>query len=454
MTVIPLLVLLYVTTAFIPLNGKSFFGDFGLLIGISALISGLGFIVARDIILPTLTMVHQAKRLAQGVPLENLLTLDREDEIGELGSSLGRINQRIIDHMTQLRWYGDEVKQLNTEIHQRILALSNLLQVSNLISQGASLDEVLACVMEKLTQLEDADLYALMVPMGEAQGGFRLQAAHGTNPQSVAALRGTTMVSVWLTQLARDNQTWSIVDAQHGSVPDRKELRRLYGLENAMVIPVTAHGRTLALLVAGNNRPEFNYNSESIETLRVFAKQVAIAVENDFLTKRTKALTVTDDLTGLYNEGYIRVRLEEEVHRAGLFHHPCSYVLLDVDGFSKIQQTCGVLASEHILKEFSRLLLKHVSAVDKVARLGGDRFALVLPERTKREAIALAEQIRKDVGVFIRSPLTEPESMPLTVSCGVSENPLDGATAQELFEKASESLKLAKQQGKNRIVAP
>lgn len=450
MAVIPLLVLVYLTVTYLPRTRTTW--DIGLIIALCGLIAGLGYLVARDLILPILAVAHDARRLAAGQHLERDLPVTRPDEIGELNEALNHINQRIRDHMVQLNQYGEQVKQLNTEIHKRVLALSNLLQVSNLMTQGAALDEVLDCCMEKLAQIEESDLYALLVPGDQAEA-FCLQMAHGSNPQQVARLRGTTVRSAWLAQCARQMPAVVTVDAGHPLVLEAGELQRLFGLTNAVVVPVISRGRCLALVVTGHRQAHFTFPEDVLETTKVFAKQIAIAMENDLLMKQAKALAVTDEVTGVYNDQYLRARLEEEVRRAAMFHHACSLVLVNVDDFGRVAQAYGQLASEEVLRQVAQTLQQQVTAIDKVARLQGDQFGIILPERTKREAIELAETLRHaveamrvavDHGVF---------SDRITISVGVSENPLDGATAVELIEKGEQALQLAKRQGKNRIVA-
>lgn len=449
MATIPLLVLLYLAVTY-ALPHADFTWSIIAIVALCAVIAGLGTLVARDLILPITTIARGARQLAAGQRLEQALPTDRGDELGDLGAAMNRLNERIRNHMTQLRDYGDQVKELNTEIHQRVIALSNLLQVGHLISQGVPLQEVFNCVIEKLSQIEEADLYILLIPV--ERDTLTCQVVHGADPRRAALLKGTAVTSAWLGRVLRESSQPVAVDAQHRAPADALELEQVFGLTNALAVPVTSRGRGIAVVLLGNRRPDFTFSDEVLETSRIFAKQVAIAMEKDLLTKRASALTVTDELTGLYNERYLRLRLEEEVKRAGLFHHPCSLLLVDLDGFARVQREYGLLAAEGCVKQVADLFLKAVGPVDKVARLQDDAFGLLFPERTKREAIELAETLRRTVAAAFTSG-REGSAYALTLSGGVSENPLDGAIAEELWQKAEAALSLAKRQGRNRIIA-
>jgi diguanylate cyclase (GGDEF)-like protein len=184
--------------------------------------------------------------------------------------------------------------------------------------------------------------------------------------------------------------------------------------------------------------------------LDIFAKQIAIGVENDFLLHRIEKLEIKDALTGLYNEMFIRSRLQEEIKRAIVYQRPCAFALLNVDNFEKFHRTFGLLRSEAALKKVASLVRDSVSEIDRVARFGDNDFAIVLPERNKRQALDLTEEIRRRIEVTFSSE--QDPTCRITVSGGISENPLDGVESEELVAKAKASLAIAKSQGKNRVV--
>jgi diguanylate cyclase (GGDEF)-like protein len=113
------------------------------------------------------------------------------------------------------------------------------------------------------------------------------------------------------------------------------------------------------------------------------------------------------------------------------------------------QNNFGAQGADAALKRVATLIKDSVSEVDRVARISSDEFAIVLPERNKRQAQTIAEETRKRIEFSFSEE--QDINKRLTVSGGISENPLDGIDTDGLFSKARESLNFAKNQGKNRI---
>jgi diguanylate cyclase (GGDEF)-like protein len=223
-----------------------------------------------------------------------------------------------------------------------------------------------------------------------------------------------------------------------------------FKLKNTLAIPVYLRGKVIAILGIGNNKEKFSYKNDDVELLDIFAKQIAISMENDLLLHQVEKLEIKDSLTGLYNESFIVKRLQEEIRRSIVYQRPCGFILLNVDNFAKFQQKFGSLQAESMLKRIAALIRDSVSEIDRVGRMGDDEFAVVLPEKSKRKAQDIAEEVRKKIA-FSFGEEQDPDKR-LTVSGGVSENPLDGINAKELIAKAKASVNLAKIQGKNRIL--
>ncbi|MBI5124382.1 MAG: sensor domain-containing diguanylate cyclase, partial [Candidatus Omnitrophica bacterium] len=203
------------------------------------------------------------------------------------------------------------------------------------------------------------------------------------------------------------------------------------------------------MLVVGNNEKGFIFADEEKELLKVFAKQISIAVENDMLIKKSKELSVKDEVTCLYNQNYMKARLGEEIKRAILYQRPCGYLLVDMDDFKDFYATHGEAKSMALLKEVGAIIEDSVTEIDKVGRLREDKFGIILPERNKRQSANIGEEIRKKIENALGKS-TGPGKK-LTVSIGVSENPIDGSTADELMEKAERLSRNAKSLGKNRV---
>ena len=449
MSVIPLLVLAYIVSIYVFPKIREI-GNLSLVIALASGIALLGLAVMRGFVLPVVRLASDARAIAEG-QLDREVGVQGPDEVGSIGSALNQITQRVRDNMSQLRTYGEQTKQLNLEINRRILTLSHVLQVSNLISQSAKIEEVMAFILEKLTQVEEAELNCLL-EVDPEEDCFLVKSCSGLDLEQAQALQGVRFSSAWLAGVLQGGRA-VVVDRGQGTPQAREFLDRQFGMSNAVLQPVVSMRQGIALLLSANRRADFYFQEDCLDLLRVFGKQVSIAIENDLLTRRAEQLKVIDELTGLYNAGYMTSRLEEEVRRAARYHRPCSLILLDLDDFEKLQQLYGALAVEGVLHQLAELLKGQATEVDRVGRMGPDLFAMILPERNKREAIELAESIRRRIEqhAFSNGPNLLPCSLRLCAA--VSENPLDGASGEELFAKASSAMRSAKSQGKNKVLA-
>jgi diguanylate cyclase (GGDEF)-like protein len=218
-----------------------------------------------------------------------------------------------------------------------------------------------------------------------------------------------------------------------------------------LALPVFSRGRVAAILGIANNKDLFLYKKEDVELLDIFSKQIAIAIENDILINKVEKLEIKDALTGLYNESFISLRLTEEIRRAIIYQRPCAFAVIDCDNFKKYRDNYGALASETILKKIASLIVASVTEIDRVGRTGEDEFSVVLPEKNKRQSQDIVDEIRKKIEFAFSEE--EDSGKKLTVSAGIGENPLDGVTADELIVAAKETLRLAKERGKNRVVS-
>lgn len=171
------------------------------------------------------------------------------------------------------------------------------------------------------------------------------------------------------------------------------------------------------------------------------------------LLDKVEKLSLNDKLTGLYNATYIRERLNEEIKRAIHYQCPCSFAYFNIDGFKNYVMKYGMEASDEVLKSVARILEKNLSEFDRAARLTKDEFVIIFPDKNKKKAIQAVENISKDIAAFAFGTKTGEEAEHLTVSVGISENPIDGVSSDELYVKARDRMTIAKKKGKNTIEA-
>jgi diguanylate cyclase (GGDEF)-like protein len=153
-----------------------------------------------------------------------------------------------------------------------------------------------------------------------------------------------------------------------------------------------------------------------------------------------------DELTGLFNRRFFDAAIEREMKQAVRRERQFSLLILDIDNFKKVNDTHGHTTGDAVISALGKLLQRSIRSEDTACRIGGEEFAIILPETTVEGAEVVSEKIRKD---FSKLKIA---STPLSVSGGVATYPTDAATTAEMIDRADQMLYFAKYSGKNRII--
>jgi len=168
--------------------------------------------------------------------------------------------------------------------------------------------------------------------------------------------------------------------------------------------------------------------------------------------KKLEELSVTDELTGIWNRRYLWERLEEEISKARRFNQTVSCLMIDIDNFKVINDTYGHITGDTVLIEIARILKTQCRNHDLLARFGGEEFVMVLQQTNLENAAQLAHRLVKATE---RHPFSTENHRPLkvTISIGVAAYPAQDITdVNGLIKKADEALYQAKRKGKNRVI--
>jgi diguanylate cyclase (GGDEF)-like protein len=186
-------------------------------------------------------------------------------------------------------------------------------------------------------------------------------------------------------------------------------------------------------------------------TPRSLERSLRYALKLGETLEALRRIATRDELTGLLNRReYDRILAEEE-ERARRFGHPLGLVIIDIDHFKAINDTHGHSAGDEVLKELALRLAGAIRTVDRVARVGGEEFALVLVQTDGPAALEVA---RRAISAVAENPVPAGNGLVLevTASAGVASLPSDAATAAELFAAADKALYAAKERGRRAAV--
>jgi diguanylate cyclase (GGDEF)-like protein len=219
-------------------------------------------------------------------------------------------------------------------------------------------------------------------------------------------------------------------------------------IRSILCYPLQRRGEKIGVIeLLNKNGGGFTPGDQAL--IEMMLHPLAIAIRTVDMFENAERLTITDDLTKLFNYRYLMKYLQADVKRCLRYKKKVSLLFIDVDGFKRINDTFGHLVGSQALAEMGQVFKRIVRETDVVGRYGGDEFVIVLPETPLNGAMVIAERIRKKVEEceFVAQNL----SIRLTVSLGVANCPKHTLTAEGLIKKADAAMYRAKELSKNSI---
>ena len=446
MSIIPLLACMYVISNYVFPQVDNLF-TVSVIVVVSIVLAVLGLALARGLVDPVINMAIEARIIASGEYDRNL-AVSSDDEIGTLAGSINMMTQKVKSNLDELKSYSQRMREINVDIHKKVMALSSLLQIGDTIStHSIQIEPLLSLIVERSSSVLDTGYGVFYSAAKDGSGIFKAGISYNLDTEKLADVTIKKGGHEFLDRTL-ESRAILIVDKSAKPSKELENFRASYNVKNFIIIPICSGRNDLGVLLIGSRIEDLRFKDDDVELMKVFAKQATIAIESDLLSKKTDQLAIKDDLTDLYNKTFIMSRLEEEIRRAIFYQRPCSFIAFNIDNFKKFRDTHGELAAEEALKRMAKIFRDNLTPVGKAARIGGDDFGMLLPEKNKKEAAYIAEELRKKIET---TNLLRQGQASLTVSCGVGENPIDGSTADELFRKAMEAVKEAKSLGKNRV---
>lgn len=228
---------------------------------------------------------------------------------------------------------------------------------------------------------------------------------------------------------------------------ERRELALRHGLRACSSWPIFGRNRKVLGTFALYFREAIAPNAQEMQLFRICTELAGIAIESRMSEEKIRYLAHYDGLTSLPNRFLFREYLDLALRNAERHGKKFAVLFLDLDEFKNINDTLGHEAGDHVLRETARRLLNSLRSTDKLARMGGDEFYVLIEELNNgRHAADVAQKLLDAASLPVRIGDRERR---LGASIGIALYPDDGVDARVLLKNADNAMYRAKEQGKN-----
>ncbi len=328
-------------------------------------------------------------------------------------------------------------EQMLKEMTRTIEELRVFNEIAKTLTSTLDISEVLSIIMEKISQLmRPTNWSLLLVDPVRNELCFEIAVGEGADKLKGVRLPIDEGVVGWVASKA---EPLRIIDAHEDDRWCKKmDDMTKFQTRSILCAPMFSRGTVLGVIELVNSRPDA-FSESDLRLLSSLTDFAAIAIENAHNFQRVQELTVTDDVTNLFNSRYLHEALKREVELSSRYNHPFAVVFFDLDRFKLINDRHGHLRGSILLAEIGELIREQVRTVDIPTRYGGDEFVLILPQTTKAQALHVARRLRQALNeaVFLQD---EGLQIRMTASFGVAAYPEDAANRDEILRLADEAM--------------
>ena len=329
------------------------------------------------------------------------------------------------------------------EFQRRNDELSIMVEIGKALTSTIHLEELLSVIMEKVGLLLKSRNWSLALvdqkagdlvfeiavsPAGDLLKGMRL--AMGDGIAGWVAARGEPLL---------------VPDVQADSRFARRIDETLsFSTHSVVAVPLRSRERILGVMELVNSLEDGQFNEADLRILTTIADYAAIAIENARNFEKIRQMTITDDLTGLFNGRHLHQLIGHEVERCLRYGGAMSLVFIDLDRFKQVNDTCGHLVGSKLLSQIGAFIGSRIRKVDMAARYGGDEFIILLPATDKKGALSMAGHLHRQLQehLFLAE---DGEGMRVTASFGIANFPEDARSKDELIRLADMAMYRAKE---------
>ncbi len=391
----------------------------------------LGWLMARVTTRPLQELSDAALAVADG-RLDTHIEIRSRDEVGRLALAFNTMTDELRTYIHALQDSRDELKR-------------NLTRLGDTLSSTHDLRKMLAVILETAMVTIRAEAGALMLFSG-SRDELYLKVGRGLDGRLPSA---SVRLAIGEGVAGRVAQTGEAVHGQTG--PDGQTLELAPNeprADSVIAVPLKSQGRVIGVLNLYDRTDADAFDENDLATIRSFANQATVAIDNVLLHQEAQRLSITDGLTGLWNYRYFQMNFDKEIERASRFQRPLALLIFDLDKFKQVNDVHGHQRGDSVLIELATRVKSAIREVDTLARYGGEEFVLILPETDLDGATLTAGKICEIVRQR-RFGAAGEEPIRVTVSVGVAVYPEHGRSGATLVKSADAALYAAKEAGRD-----
>ncbi len=360
------------------------------------------------------------------------------------------------DHAERLKSFASQVAvaienaRLFDEINKRAEQLSVVNRIGVKITEGLNLDQLLLTLLEQCQQAIPIDVFYIAfynetdqkidIPLFYDVGQYRKGVQRDLREKE--GLTGYVIHTRKIVTIPDLQDPQNRPPVEFVMLATEKPVRAYVG------VPLIARERVVGVISMQSYNPNA-FSLDQIKLLEIIATQATFAIDNARMYSHMEELATTDSLTGLYNRRQFMILAQLEIDRIARYRKRCSLIMIDLDNFKAMNDTFGHGAGDRVLFEFGKLCKNNLRKIDILGRLGGDEYAVLLPETDAKAALLTAERLRSETEklevIFGNSLVKFTASFGISVFMGKIKN------LQQLMDSADKALYEAKSAGRNTV---
>jgi diguanylate cyclase (GGDEF)-like protein len=220
--------------------------------------------------------------------------------------------------------------------------------------------------------------------------------------------------------------------------------RGAYRTRSFVSVPIVVNDVARGVLNVADPIGDKDFTADDLATLEMLAGHISACLAQQDQEEALKLLAETDPLTWLFNRRHFDRRLAAEADRARRTEHLLALLMIDVDGFKRINDTHGHRVGDQVLRSVSGAIREAVRVYDIPTRYGGDEFGIILPDADTESAARVGKRVLEKLAAL---PLPEGLTQPISLSIGAATFPRPATTTAALIETADSAMYRAKEAG-------